>query len=275
MIAQFEQERPRLRAIAHRMLGSFAEADDALQEAWLRVERADTSEVENQAAWLTTVVGRVCLNMLRDRREHAFEMPDPVIDTREEPEQQAVAKDEVGLAMLIVLDTLKPDERLAFVLHDMFAVPFDDIAPLIDKTPTATRQLASRARKRVQDRPQPNVDLPKQREVVRAFLKASKEGDLEGLVSVLHPEVVLRAGALEVIGGRTVASRATTFRRFATTAEVQFALIGGEAGFVSWVDGVLFSVMSFTVRDGQIAAIHVIQDKEQLAALVPRLTRKG
>ncbi|MFS8098659.1 sigma-70 family RNA polymerase sigma factor [Lentzea alba] len=269
MIAQFEQERPRLRAIAHRMLGSFAEADDALQDAWLRVEKADTAEVENPAAWLTTVVGRVCLNMLRDRREHAFEMPDPVIDTKEEPEHQAVAKDEVGLAMLVVLDTLKPDERLAFVLHDMFAVPFDDIAPLIDKTTATTRQLASRARKRVQDRPQPNVDLPKQREVVNAFLKASREGDLEGLVSVLHPDVTLKAGALEVIGGRTVAGRASLFRKYATSAQVQHVLIGGEAGFVTWVDGVLFSAMAFTVRDDKILAIHVIQDKAQLAALVP------
>ncbi|MFC3896730.1 sigma-70 family RNA polymerase sigma factor [Lentzea rhizosphaerae] len=268
MIAQFEQERTRLRAVAHRMLGSFTEADDALQEAWIRVERADTSEVENPAAWLTTVVGRVCLNMLRDRRDHAFEMPDPVIDVREEPEHQAVAGDEVGLAMLIVLDTLKPDERLAFVLHDMFAVPFDDIAPLIDKTPATTRQLASRARKRVQERPRANDDLPKQREAVNAFLKASREGDLEGLVSVLHPEVVLRAGALEVIGGRAVAARASTFRKFATAAEIRFAVIGGDAGFVSWVDGVLFSAMAFTVQDGQITAIHVIQDKEQLARLV-------
>ncbi|MFD9700516.1 sigma-70 family RNA polymerase sigma factor [Lentzea sp. NPDC059081] len=269
MIAQFEQERARLRAVAHRMLGSFAEADDALQEAWLRADRADTSEVENAAAWLTTVVARVCLNMLRDRREHAFEMPDPVIDTADEPEQRAVASDEVGLAMLIVLDTLKPDERLAFVLHDMFAVPFDDIAPLIDKTPATARQLASRARRRVQDRPVPNVGLPQQREVVRAFLRASQEGDLEGLVSVLHPDVVLRAGALEVLGGRAVAGRASLFSRFALSAEVRFALIGGEAGFVSLVGGVLFSAMAFTVRDGQIVAIHVIQDKAQLAALIP------
>jgi RNA polymerase sigma factor (sigma-70 family) len=268
VIAQFEQERTRLRAVAHRMLGSFAEADDALQEAWIRVEKADTSEVENPQGWLTTVVARVCLNMLRDRKDHAFEMPDPVIDVHEEPEHQAVARDEVGLAMLIVLDTLKPDERLAFVLHDMFAVPFDDIAPLIDKTPAAARQLASRARKRVQDRPAPNADLPKQREVVNAFLKASREGDLEGLVSVLHPDVVLRAGDLEVIGGRTVAGRASTFRKYATMAEVQFALIGGELGFVTRVDGVLFSAMAFTVRDDKIVAIHVIQDKEQLAALV-------
>ncbi|MCX2947660.1 sigma-70 family RNA polymerase sigma factor [Lentzea sp. NEAU-D7] len=269
MIAEFEQERTRLRAIAHRMLGSFAEADDALQDAWLRVERADTSQIENPAAWLTTVVGRVCLNMLRDRREHAFEMPDPVVETGEEPEHQAVAKDQVGLAMLIVLDSLKPDERLAFVLHDMFAVPFDDIAPLIGKTPAAARQLASRARKRVQDRPRPNVDLPAQREVVRAFLKASREGDLEGLVAVLHPDAVLRAGALEVIGGRTVAGRAALFSRYATTAVAEFAVIGGEAGFIARVDGVPFSLMAFTVRDGQIVAIHVIQDKEQLAALVP------
>ncbi|MET9230703.1 sigma-70 family RNA polymerase sigma factor [Lentzea sp. NPDC003310] len=269
MIAQFEQERTRLRAVAHRMLGSFAEADDALQEAWLRVDRADTSEIDNPAAWLTTVVGRVCLNMLRDRREHAHEMPDPVIDVGDEPEQQAVANDQVGLAMLIVLDSLKPDERLAFVLHDMFAVPFDDIAPLIDKTPATARQLASRARRRVQDRPQPDVDLPQQREVVRAFLRASREGDLEGLVAVLHPDVVLRAGDLQVVGGRAVAGRASLFRKYAGLASVEFAVIGGEAGFVTRVDGVLFSVMAFTVRDGQIAAIHVIQDEKQLAALIP------
>ncbi|SER83916.1 RNA polymerase, sigma subunit, ECF family [Lentzea xinjiangensis] len=269
MIAQFEQERTRLRAIAHRVLGSFAEADDAVQEAWLRVERADTSEVENPAAWLTTVVARVCLNMLRDRREHAHEMPDPVIDAAEEPEQLVLRQDEVGLAMLIVLDTLKPDERLAFVLHDMFAVPFDDIASLIDKTPATARQLASRARRRVQDRPAPDVDLPKQWEAVNAFLKASREGDLEDLVSVLHPDVVLRAGALEVTGARTVAGRAGAFRKFSRSAEIRYALIGGEAGFLAMVDGVLFSAMAFTVRDGRIAAIHVIQDKEQLAAIVP------
>nr|WP_154697897.1 sigma-70 family RNA polymerase sigma factor [Lentzea guizhouensis] len=268
MIAEFEQERSRLRAVAHRMLGSFAEADDALQEAWLRVQRADTSEVENPQGWLTTVVARVCLNMLRDRREHAHEMPDPVVDAAQEPEQLAVAKDQVGLAMLVVLDTLKPDERLAFVLHDMFAVPFDDIAPLIDKTPAATRQLASRARKRVQDRPQPNVDVPKQREVVNAFLKAAREGDLEGLISVLHPDVTLRAGSLEVVGARQVAGRASTFRRFAGTAEIREVLVGGEAGFVSWVDGELFSLMAFTVQDDRIVAIHVVQDRAQLAGLV-------
>jgi RNA polymerase sigma-70 factor (ECF subfamily) len=275
VIAQFEQERPRLRAIAHRMLGSFAEADDALQDAWIRVEKTDPGEIDNPAAWLTTVVGRVCLNMLRDRREHAFDMPDAVIDPAEEPEHQAVARDEVGLAMLIVLDTLKPDERLAFVLHDMFAVPFDDIAPLIEKTPTATRQLASRARKRVQERPQSNVGLPQQRDVVNAFLKASREGDLEQLVSVLHPDVVLRAGALEVVGGRTVAGRASTFRKLVAVAEIRPVLVGGLAGFVTWVDGEPFSVMAFTVRDDKVAAIHVIQDKEQLAALVAGLTRKG
>ncbi|WP_256557532.1 sigma-70 family RNA polymerase sigma factor [Lentzea sp. HUAS12] len=269
MIAQFEQERTRLRAIAHRMLGSFAEADDALQDAWLRVERADPGEIDNPAAWLTTVVGRVCLNMLRDRREHAFEMPDPVIDVSEEPEHRAVANDEVGLAMLIVLDSLKPDERLAFVLHDLFAVPFDDIAPLIDKTPAATRQLASRARRRVQDKPRPDVGLPQQREVVRAFLRASREGDLEGLVSVLHPDVVLRAGALEVLGGRNVAGRAGLFRTFAARATEQFAVVGNEIGFIARVDGVPFSIMAFTVRDGRIVAIHVIQDRRQLAALVP------
>ncbi|MFD4672795.1 sigma-70 family RNA polymerase sigma factor [Lentzea sp. NPDC058450] len=269
MIAQFEQERPRLRAIAHRMLGSFAEADDALQDAWLRVDRAGTAEVENPAAWLTTVVGRVCLNMLRDRREHAHEMPDPVIEKSEEPEQQAVAKDQVGLAMLIVLDTLKPDERLSFVLHDMFAVPFDDIAPVLGKTPAAVRQLASRARKRVQDRPQPNVDMATQREVVGAFLKASREGDLEGLVAVLHPDVLLRAGALSVVGGREVAGRASLFRRFAARASIEFVVVGGEIGFVARVDGRPFSVMAFTVRDGRVAAIYVIQDEQQLSSIIP------
>ncbi|MGZ3146868.1 sigma-70 family RNA polymerase sigma factor [Lentzea chajnantorensis] len=269
MIAQFEQERARLRAVAHRVLGSFAEADDAVQEAWLRVQRADTAEVENPQGWLTTVVARVCLNMLRDRREHAHEMPDPVVDAAEGPEQRAVAKDQVGLAMLIVLDTLKPDERLAFVLHDMFAVPFDDIAPLIGKTPAATRQLASRARKRVQDKPRPDVDVPGQREVVNAFLRASSEGDLEGLIAVLHPEVTLRAGRLDVVGARAVAGRASAFRRLAATARIREVLIGGEAGFATWVDGELFSLMAFTVQGDRIVAIHVIQDRAQLAALVP------
>ncbi|WP_394620909.1 sigma-70 family RNA polymerase sigma factor [Lentzea sp. JNUCC 0626] len=269
MIAQFEQERPRLRAIAHRMLGSFAEADDAVQDAWLRADRADTSEIDNPAAWLTTVVSRVCLNMLRDRREHAHEMPDPVIEKSEEPEQQAVTSDQVGLAMLIVLDSLKPDERLSFVLHDMFAVPFDDIAPLIEKTPATARQLASRARKRVQERPRPNADLATQREAVTAFLSAAREGDLERLVAVLHPDALLRAGALEVVGGRKVAGRASLFRQYAAKAEIEFAVIGGEIGFITRVGGRPFSVMAFTVRDGRIAAIHVIQDEQQLASIIP------
>src|SRR5438067_7754845 len=198
---QFEQQRPRLRAVAYRMLGSLSEADDAVQDAWLRLSRADASDVENLRAWLTTIVGRVALNMLRTRRTRReqpldVQLPDPIIDPVDgsDPEHEEMLADSVGLALLVVLETLTPAERLAFVLHDMFAVPFDEIAPIVDRSPEATRQLASRARRRMQgERTIPDPDLGRQREVVDAFLAASREGDFEALLQVLDPDVVLRA----------------------------------------------------------------------------------
>lgn len=240
MIAQFEQERTRLKAVAHRMLGSFAEADDALQDAWLKVERADTSDVGNPQGWLTTVVARVCLNMLRDRRDHAFEMPDPVIDTSEEPEQQAVAKDEVGLAMLVVLDTLKPDERLAFVLHDMFQEPFEQVAPLIGRTPLAALQVEARARKRVENRPVSDVDLGSQRKVVDAFMAGE---------AVLDDDVTLRSEGLWLRGADSVGSKA----RLLQAPCIEPAVVGGEAGLVSIVDD----------KTGGTRVVHRLQPKDR------------
>src|SRR5438046_7073640 len=197
---QFEQQRPHLRAVAYRMLGSISEADDAVQDAWLRLSRADTSEVENLRGWLTTIVARVALNMLRSRRtrrEQPLDMrvPDPIVDPADgtDPEHEALLADSVGLALLVVLETLAPAERLAFVLHDMFAVPFEEIAPIVGRTPTAARQLASRARRRVQGTPPPDADFGRQKDIVDAFLKASREGDFEGLLAVLDPDVVFRA----------------------------------------------------------------------------------
>ncbi|MFG2054489.1 RNA polymerase sigma factor SigJ [Micromonospora sp. NPDC048930] len=278
---RFEQQRPQLRAVAYRMLGSHAEADDAVQEAWLRLARTDTSGVDNLAAWLTTVVARVCLNTLRarhTRREEPLEvrMPDPVVraEETEDPAYAAVLADSVGLAMLVVLDTLTPTERLAFVLHDMFAVPFDEIGEMIDRSPAAARQLASRARRRVQGRaPAPDPDLSRQREVVGAFLAAARDGDFDGLVAMLHPDVVLRAdgGATRarhttvLAGARTVAAQATTFGRFSPFARP--VLVNGAAGILVSAGGRPLSVMAFTVSDGRIAAIDVIADPERLARL--------
>src|SRR5262245_32629422 len=228
---RFEADRPRLRAVAYRMLGSLSEADDALQEAWLRVSRADAGGVENLAGWLTTVVARVCLNMLRaraSRREEslAIRMPDPVIGRADggDPEQAALLVDAVGLALMVVLDTLAPAERLAFVLHDLFAVPFEEIAPVIERTPVAARQLASRARRRVRGAaPAPDADLARQREVVDAFFAAARDGDFDGLVAVLDPGIVLRSdgGAaltrltMVLHGPRAVAGQARTGARWA------------------------------------------------------------
>src|SRR5947208_4077772 len=221
---RFEEHRSRLRAVAYRMLGSLSEADDAVQDAWLRVSRADTSEVENLGAWLTTVVARVALNMLRSRntrREQPLDVhvPDPIVDPADgtDPEHEALLADSVGLALLVVLETLTPPERLAFVLHDMFAVPFDEIAPIVDRSPEATRQLASRARRRVQgERTIPDADLDRQREVVGAFLAAARDGDFEALLAVLDPDVVVRAefaGGMtrEVRGAEAVAGEAQMF----------------------------------------------------------------
>jgi len=281
---RFEEHRTRLRAVAYRMLGSLSEADDAVQDAWLRVSRADTSSVENLAGWLTTVVARVCLNMLRKRESRHEEpldvhIPDPIIsyEDRGDPEQEALLADSVGLALLVVLDTLTPAERLAFVLHDMFALPFEEIAPMIERSPAAARQLGSRARRRVQGAaPAPDPDLTHQRAVVDAFFAAARDGNFDALVSVLHPDVVLRADGgmararptVVIRGARAVAAQAVTARRLAPY--VRPALINGAAGVLVVVGGRLFSVMGFTVAHGKIVNIDVLYDPERLADLIPR-----
>ena len=278
---RFEEHRSRLRAVAYRMLGSLSEADDAVQESWLRLSRADTSSVENLAGWLTTVVARVCLNMLRwreTRREEPLDvhMPDPIISREDggDPEQEALLADSVGLALLVVLETLTPAERLAFVLHDMFGVPFEEIAPMIERSPAAARQLASRARRRVQGQaPAPDPDLTRQREVVDAFLAAARAGDFDALVTVLDPDVVLRADGgtararqtVVIHGARAVATQAVSAKRLAPFARP--ALINGTAGVVATAAGRVLSVMGFTVAHGKIVAIDVLYDPERLADL--------
>jgi RNA polymerase sigma-70 factor, ECF subfamily len=278
---RFEANRAHLRGVAYRMLGSLPEADDAVQEAWIRLSRTDTSDVENLQAWLTTVVGRVCLNMLRSRttrRESSLEnhVPDPVVSPQEgvDPEQEVLLGDSVGLAMLVVLEALTPAERVAFVLHDVFAVPFEDIAPIVGRTTTATRQLASRARRRVQGAPEPDVDLDGQWAVVDAFLAAAREGDFERLVAVLDPDVVLRADggpdrpqlASLLHGAQAVAEQAMTFRRFAASATR--VLVNGIPGGVAWSpDGRPFAVLALTVQRGRIVAIDVLADPDRLGRL--------
>src|SRR5581483_7144462 len=247
---RFEEERPHLRAVAYRMLGSLSEAEDAVQDAWLRLGRADTSEVENLRAWLTTIVARVALNMLRTRRTRREQpldvrLPDPVVDPADgtDPEHEALLADSVGLALLIVLETLSPPERLAFVLHDMFAVPFEEIAPIVERSPEATRQLASRARRRVRGAdPVPDADLAAQWEVVEAFIAAARSGDFDALVAVLDPDVVLRSdgGAAaglsqHVRGAEAVAGRALIWRRVDLT--LRRALVNGAAGIVTYLHG--------------------------------------
>jgi RNA polymerase sigma factor (sigma-70 family) len=277
---QFEEQRSRLRAVAYRMLGSLSEADDAVQDTWLRVSRADADEVENLNAWLTTIVARVALNMLRSRdtrREQPLDsrVPDPVVGPADgtDPEHEALLADSVGLALLVVLETLSPTERLAFVLHDMFAMPFDAIAPLIERSPEATRQLASRARRRVRGTapPAPDASLAEQWKVVDAFLAAGRDGDFDALVAVLHPDVVLRAdGGMtglshHVQGAQTVARRAAMWARTGLT--VRRALVNGAAGLVSERDGKPFSVGAFTIREGKIVECYFLVDPERLARL--------
>lgn len=278
---RFESHSGQLRAVAYRMLGSLADADDAMQEAWLRISRADTSEVVNLGGWLTTVVGRVCLDMLRSRnskREESLDghLPELIVsrEDRVDPEYQALVADSVGLAMLVVLETLTPAERLAFVLHDMFGVPFDDIAPIVGRNAAATRQLASRARRRVRgSAPVPDVDMARQRAAVDAFLAASRNGDFDALVAVLDPDIVLRAeldgGAPRVIrGAQTVAGQARLFWDvFASGITVRPALVNGVAGVVAWRDGAVFSVLAFTVVGGRIAQIDILSDRERLDRL--------
>ena len=268
---QFEQHRPHLRAVAHRVLGSLAEAEDAVQETWLRVSRSD-ADVHNPGGWLTTVVARVALNMLRGRKREVY-VPDPVVEPFDGPlpEESAVLADSVSLALLVVLETLTPAERLAFVLHDLFAVPFDEIAPIVDKSPAATRQLASRARRRVQGAPVPRTPLTEQRAVVDAFLAASRGGDLAALVAVLDPDVVIRAdggehGRSSVLRGLdAVASGAMAFARLAMHTVP--AVVNGGAGAVAMADGRVFSVAAFTVVDGRIAAMDILTDPRRLALL--------
>ena len=277
----FEEHRTHLRTVAYRMLGSVSEADDAVQEAWLRLSRTDTSGVENMGGWLTTVVGRVCLNMLRSRqarREQPLDVhvPEPLVSREDglDPEHEALLADSVGLALLVVLDTLAPAERLAFVLHDMFAVPFDEIAPMVGRSPTAARQLASRARRRVQgEAPAPDPDLARQREVVDAFFAAARGGDFDALVAVLDPDVVLRSdggtarpsATVVAHGARTVAERAMTFARLSPF--VRPALINGAAGVVVAPRGRPVSIMAFTVRGGKIVAIDALADPTRLRQL--------
>jgi RNA polymerase sigma-70 factor (ECF subfamily) len=276
---RFEEHRPRLRAVAYRMLGSLTEADDAVQDAWLRVSRADTREVENLAAWLTTIVARVSLNMLRSRntrREQPLDVhvPDPIVDSADgtDPEHEALLADSVGLALLVVLEKLSPPERLAFVLHDMFGVPFENIAPIVERSEEATRQLASRARRRVRGTaPLPDSDLAAQWEVVDAFLAAARKGDFDALIGVLDPDVVLRADggttglSHHVRGAETVAGQALMWSQVELT--MRRALINGAAGIVSMREGRPFSVGAFTVSGGKIVEFDILADPERLRGL--------
>ncbi len=279
---RFEDHRPRLRAVAYRMLGSTGEADDAVQDAWLRLSRVDPATIDNLGGWLTTVVARVCLDALRARRARREEpegvhLPEPIVsDTTGDPEGAAVLADSVGIALLVVLETLSPAERLAFVLHDTFGLPFDEIAPIVGRSEVATRQLASRARRRVRGaRAEPDADLSRQRGVVDAFLAASRRGDFAALLALLDPDVVIRADAgvvgaagvtsREVSGAAAVARTALGFRRFAAGA--RDVLVNGAAGLLVVVDGRPFAVLGFTVRDGRIAAIDILADAGRLAAL--------
>ncbi len=282
---RFEDHRPHLRAVAYRMLGSLGESEDAVQEAWIKLSRSDVTGVENLGGWLTTVVGRVCLDMLRSRttrreeslhdQEGRVRLPDPVVTGLGvmDPEHEILVADSVGIALLVVLETLAPAERLAFVLHDLFAVPFDEIAPVLGRTAASTRQLASRARRRVQGAaPTPDRDLERTREVVDAFLSAARGGDLGALLDLLDPEVVARSDggtlrpSLVRRGAQEVASQAITFARFAEAGRP--VLVNGFPGMVSFsADGKPLSLMAFTVQDGRIVALDFLTDPERLARL--------
>ena len=281
LAARFEAARPQLGAIAYRMLGSIDDAQDAVQEAWLRLSGGGEAaeEIRNLDAWLTTVVARISLNMLRDRRTHGQEelsahLPDPIVDADGDfdPEHRAMLADAVGLALFVVLDTLPPAERLAFVLHDVFAVPFDQIAPIVDRTPEATRKLASRARRRIeQAHPVPDSDMAAQREAVEAFFAAGRSGDFDRLVSVLHPDVVLRgdfgrgAAAFRAEGAASVAKLARSYA--GSEREARAAMVNGAAGAVIFVGGRATAVMGFVVRDGRVTAIDVLADPERITKL--------
>ncbi|CAM4522183.1 sigma-70 family RNA polymerase sigma factor [Nocardia ninae] len=277
---EFEGHRTHLRAVAYRMLGSLTDADDAVQEAWLRLARTDTSDVGNLGGWLTTVVGRVCLDMLRSRKTRSEEpleadhLPDPVITSEStlDPEHEALLADSVSLALLVVLESLSPAERLAFVLHDMFALPYEQIAPIVDRTPQTAKKLASQARRRVQgSSPGPDSNRAGHRRVVDAFLTAARGGDFEELLRLLDPDVVLRAdsgAAMRVIrGAAAVAGQAETFQRMATLCTIHPALVNDCAGLVNTVEGAPFSVLAFTVAGDRITAIDILSDPNRLAHL--------
>jgi len=286
--ADFEAERPHLRGVAYRMLGSFSEADDAVQEAWIRLSRVDADEVRNLRAWLTTVVARVCLNMLRTRTARGTESldvrpADSVVSTAAgmDPEEEALLADSVGLALLVVLDALSPQERVAFVLHDVFAVEFDEIAPIVGRSPVAARQLASRARRRVRGAPVPDASLDTQWRVVEAFIAAARDGDFGRLLAVLDPDIVVRsdggtarsAMTGETRGREAVGRQAMSFRQFASSATR--VLVNGLPGGLAWLpDGTPFSLISFTVRGGLITALDVLVDPDRLGHL-DRATFEG
>jgi RNA polymerase sigma-70 factor, ECF subfamily len=287
---RFEAHRPHLRAVAYRMLGSLAEADDTVQDAWLRVSRAGTDEVENLGGWLTTIVARLCLNVLRARRVRQEEplevhVPDPVVRSPSQgrPEDEALIADSVGLALLVVLETLTPAERLAFVLHDLFALPFDEIAPMVDRSPTAARQLASRARRKVQGAEvPPDMDLAQQRAMVDAFFAATRDGDFDRLVTLLHPEVVLRmdggaalpASSMVLQGADAVTRQAGRGLRGVLSrpgTELRPALVNGTAGVVVIVAGVPMTIIAFTMAGGAIVEIDAIANPERVPTLAAAL----
>ncbi|MFJ7073984.1 sigma-70 family RNA polymerase sigma factor [Streptomyces sp. NPDC098781] len=288
---RFEEHRGRIKAVAYRMLGSLAEAEDAVQETWLKLSRTDADGIGNLGGWLTTVVGRVCLDMLRSRARRHEEplddtfVPDPVIRplSQIDPEQEVLQADSVGLALLVVLETLEPAERIAFVLHDMFAVPFDDIAPIVERSSAATRQLASRARRRVKGAtPSTEPDLGRQRQVLDAFMAASRAGDFEALLAVLDPDIVLRVDSGPLVGGaaaskvvrgaKPVAEQAMLFRQFAPY--MRLVSVNGAVGVLSAPEGAPQSVLGVTVADGRITEMYILADPERLARLdLPDLDR--
>ena len=277
---EFERHRPHLHAVAYRMLGSLSDAEDVVQEAWLRLNRSEAASVENMRGWLTTVVARLSLDALRSRRSRGEEpfverLPDPVVDRVDgiDPEHEALLADSVGLALLVVLETLSPRERLAFVLHDIFDLPFEEIAPIVDRSPEAARQLASRARRRVRaERTVPDADLETQWEVFDAFIAAAREGDFDRLVAVLDPDVVVRAdfgpagGWQEVRGAAAVARQAVGYAQ-GRVADIRPALINGAAGLVASLDGQPFSIAAVTVRNGKIVELDFFNDPERLRLL--------
>ncbi|MBB4935499.1 RNA polymerase sigma-70 factor (ECF subfamily) [Lipingzhangella halophila] len=280
---RFEEHRAHLKAVAYRMLGSLAESDDAVQEAWLRLTRSEADKIDNLGGWLTTVVGRVCLDVLRSRRlrrEEPLEsrLPDPVVSEENGacPEHQALVADSVGLALLVVLESLDPAERLAFVLHDMFGMPFEQIAPIVDRTPSTARKLASRARRRVRGQPPvPDPDPVAQRRVVDAFLTAARGGDFDRLLVILDPDIVLRAdsgsafpGGMKVLrGAEAVAGQFATFQRMATISVARPVLVNGTSGLLTTVDGELNSIMNFTIANEKVVAIDILSDPDRLADL--------